>query len=126
MRKRVIPAGPVPRPGFHYHFKRKPDQPINSCAYEVIGISWNAENDKEDEEPVVVYRSLYDPSSPIPGTGQALDHRRVSNFFEMVDREGKSVPRFVRVTNPEDYQRLKAIRDQMCSEIKLVPAEAAP
>jgi hypothetical protein len=40
---------------FYYHFKHKPEDPVNHLAYEVLGIAKHTEEDGL----LVIYRPLY-------------------------------------------------------------------
>ncbi len=67
--------------GRYRHFK--------GMEYEVIDIAYHSET----MEPMVVYRALYGE--------QQLWVRPVDMFFETVEREGKTVPRFTFIASNE-------------------------
>jgi len=64
-----------PRAGRYRHFK--------GGEYEVIGVARHSET----QEPLVVYRPLYDDSG--------LWVRPVAMFLEHVEHDGRRVPRFM-------------------------------
>ena len=66
-----------PKPGLYRHYKGKD--------YRVIGVARHTET----EEPLVVYQALYGE--------RGLWIRPAAMFNEMVEVEGKRVPRFARV-----------------------------
>jgi hypothetical protein len=70
-------------PGRYRHYK--------GHEYDVIGIGHHSET----LEPLVVYRARYDSDDFGP---DALWVRPLSMFSEMVDVDGKPVPRFERIT----------------------------
>ncbi len=72
-------------PGFFKHFKGN--------IYEVIGVGKHSETGEE----LVVYRGLY--NSP-HGYG-AIWIRPVPMFLETIERDGKTFPRFARISNEE-------------------------
>lgn len=64
-------------PGKYRHFKGN--------EYEVLGVAKHSEN----QEELVVYRALYGE--------RALWVRPLSSFVEIVERDGKKIPRFERL-----------------------------
>lgn len=70
------------RPGRYRHFKGK--------EYEVLGVATHSET----EEPMVVYRKLYDDHS--------LWVRPASMWNEIVTRDGKSTRRFTYIGEKEE------------------------
>ena len=64
-------------PGFYRHHKGQ--------QYEVVGVARHSET----EEEFVVYRALYGD--------RGLWIRPIAMFTESIDKEGVSVPRFVRI-----------------------------
>lgn len=70
-----------PKPGRYRHYK--------GHDYEVIGTARHSET----EEPLVVYRTLYGDLS--------LWVRPLAMFMETVEVDGREVPRFARVSDPE-------------------------
>ena len=70
------------RPGRYRHFKGK--------EYEVLGVATHSET----EEPMVVYRKLYDDYS--------LWVRPASRWNEIVTRDGKSTRRFTYIGEKEE------------------------
>lgn len=73
------PLTDAPVPGRYRHFKGNP--------YEVLGVARHSETGEE----MVVYRALYGEFG--------LWVRPVSMFVETVERDGRRVPRFARITS---------------------------
>ncbi len=95
-----------PEKGFYYHNKHDPDGPINNHAYEVVGVARNT----EDESFVVVYAPLY-KLDWLQSADYAI--RPLSMFMEEVTKEGKTFPRFVKITDPVILAKLTEIRNKM-------------
>ncbi len=104
--------GPMPEPGFYYHYKHDPAGEVNNYAYEVMGTGHHTE---EDARPVdafmVVYRPLYD--AYVYQLGKLFDIRPLSMFMEEVVKDGKRFPRFTKITDLETISKLTGIRDRM-------------
>ena len=92
--------------GFYYHYKHDSQGPIQKYVYEVIGSGKNT----EDESIVVIYRPLYESTF-----AQDVDFlvRPYDMFIESVTKDGKTFPRFHKVTDPEVIAKLEQIRDTM-------------
>lgn len=71
---------PSLKPGIYRHFKGN--------EYQLIGISRHSET----LEPLVVYKALY--TSPDFGPN-AIWARPLSSFTEIIERDGKTFPRFL-------------------------------
>ena len=94
-----------PEKGFYYHYKHNPED-IYDHAYEIVNISRHTET----EEYLVVYRPFY--------KSDFLEHadasaRPIDMFTDMVTKEGKTFPRFQKITNPEIIKKLEQKRDEM-------------
>jgi hypothetical protein len=96
----------VPEKGFYYHYKHKAEDAVNAYAYEVVGTARHS----EDESYLVVYRPLYE-SDFLKGVEFCV--RPLDMFVEDVTKEGKTFPRFSRITDPQTIAELTAIRDKM-------------
>ncbi|HVN26170.1 MAG TPA: DUF1653 domain-containing protein [Candidatus Paceibacterota bacterium] len=102
----------VPSPGFYYHYKHDPDGPINNYAYEVVGVGCHTEDDCRPEDAnLVVYRPLYESS--VYKAGKLFDLRPLEMFMEDVTKDGKTFPRFRKITDASVIERLSAIQRQM-------------
>lgn len=94
-----------PEPGFYYHYKHNGDD-IYDHAYEIVNVSRHTET----EEYLVVYRPFY--------KSDFLEHadasaRPIGMFMDIVTKDGKTFPRFQKVTNPEIIKKLEEKRDEM-------------
>lgn len=100
-----------PEKGFYYHYKHDPTGAINNYAYEVMGVGHHTEIKGLDESAMVMYRPLYEAS--VYKAGKHWDLRPLDMFMEQVVKEGKSFPRFVRITDPVVRAELEKIRDEL-------------
>ena len=107
----------VPAPGFYYHYKHDLNGLINNYAYEVLGVGFHTEDDaRPGEEHFVIYRPLYESS--VYETSRELgiscfDNRPLLMWMGMVMKDGKTFPRFQRVTDPTVIVELEAVRARM-------------
>lgn len=107
----------VPEPGFYYHYKHDPSVSLNDHAYEVIGIGFHTEdNARPGEEHFLIYRPLYDQyvykASKELGVS-CFDARPLEMWMEEVTKEGKTFPRFQKITDPKIVMQLEKIRSLM-------------
>jgi hypothetical protein len=100
-------------PGLYYHYKHDPEGSVNNYAYEVLNIAHHTEIDGLDESAMVVYRPLYEAFVYIHG--KHWDARPFDMFMEDVTKDGKTFPRFTRITDPEIIAQLEKIRKEMYS-----------
>jgi hypothetical protein len=109
----------VPSKGLYYHYKHDPNGPVNNYAYEVLGVGFHTEDDPRDGEAhFVVYRPLYDASVyraakelRIP----CFDVRPLEMWMGVVEKEGRQIPRFQKITDYAQVAALVAIRNEMYS-----------
>ena len=109
----------VPELGFYYHYKHDPAKEVNDYAYEVIGIGFHTEDDvRPGEAHFLMYRPLYDAAVykaskelDIP----CFDQRPLEMWMGDVEKDGRTFPRFQKITNPEVIVQLEEIRDEMYS-----------
>jgi hypothetical protein len=102
----------VPENGFYYHYKHDPDGPIDYMAYEVVGVGHHTEDDCRPEDAnMVVYRPLYEAF--VYKAGKLFDLRPLEMWMGNVEKDGKTFPRFSKVTDPERIAELSAVRDRM-------------
>jgi hypothetical protein len=107
-----VPAD-LPENGFYYHFKHDPTGPLNNYAYEVIGTGCNTEGDWiKAETYFVVYRPLYEESAMYQN-GKLWCLRPLTMFMEDITKDGGSVPRFHKITNPEIIAALQEKSGEM-------------
>ena len=110
----------IPEKGFYYHFRHNPNGTVNDCAYEMLGTAFSTEttNVHSDDpalflkDEVVLYRPLY-KESIIYKTGRDCWYRPIGMFEEMVTKEGKTFPRFQKISDPKVIAELEKIRDEM-------------
>lgn len=103
----------TPALGFYYHYKHVPDGPVNNYAYEIMGVGFHTEENCRSEDAVmVVYRPLY-PEAAVYKAGKAFDLRPLGMFMEEVTRDGKTFPRFTKITDVEVLKQLEEIKQQM-------------
>jgi hypothetical protein len=107
--------GRVPEKAFYYHYKHDPKGPVNNYAYEVIGVGCHTEDDCRPEDAnMVVYRPLYDAA--VYQAGKLFDLRPLDMWMGDVTKDGKTLPRFSKITDPKVVQALAAIKTKMYPE----------
>lgn len=100
---------PTPEPGFYYHFKHNPEV-FGHGAYELVGVGISTEN---IEERFVIYRPLYKDSLAYQEGKKSRWVRPLAMFMENVTKDGKTFPRFARITDPEVIEKLEERRGEM-------------
>ncbi|NDF13687.1 MAG: DUF1653 domain-containing protein [Proteobacteria bacterium] len=95
----------LPPKGFYQHYKHDPNGPENNYTYEVIGIGRNT----EEGTLTVLYRPLYDSAWMPPADYQS---RPLEMFIGMVVRDGKTMPRFERITDSALAAKLETVRTE--------------
>lgn len=102
----------VPELGFYYHYKHDPTGPVNDYAYEVMGVGHHTEDDcRPEDRNMVVYRPLYEAF--VYQHGKMFDLRPLEMWMDDVTKDGKTFPRFSRITDNAVLAELAAIRDRM-------------
>jgi hypothetical protein len=102
----------VPEKGFYYHYKHDPKGVINNYAYEMIGVGCHTEDDCRPEDAnMVVYLPLYEAS--VYKAGKLFDLRPLEMWIGDVTKDGKTFPRFKKISDTEVIKELEAIRDKM-------------
>ncbi len=94
----------IPENGFYYHYKHDEAKGFNDHAYEVFGIARHT----EEKGFLVLYKPLYENDWFIPANYQA---RPLDMFNEDVIIDGKSVPRFTKITDLELIEKLKLVKN---------------
>lgn len=103
----------VPERGLYYHYKHDPEGKVNNYAYEVMGVGIHTEDDcSPEDEHMVVYRPLY-KEARVFTEGKFFDLRPLEMFMENVTKDGKTFPRFKKITNAEVIEALEAIKREM-------------
>ncbi|HVO28676.1 MAG TPA: DUF1653 domain-containing protein [Candidatus Paceibacterota bacterium] len=102
----------IPGQGFYYHYKHDPHGTVNNYAYEVIGVGCHTEDDCRTEDAnLVVYRPLYESS--VYKVGKLFDIRPLGMFMENIVKDGQTIPRFHKITDPAIIAQLAIIQKQM-------------
>ena len=107
----------VPEPGFYYHYKHDQSGAVNNYAYEVVGVGFHTEDDtRPGEEHFLVYRPLYEASVYKASNELGIpcfDARPLEMWMEEVTKEGKTLPRFQKITDSVIIEQLENIRSEM-------------
>lgn len=103
----------VPEPGFYYHYKHDPHGTVNNYAYEFIGVGFHTESD----EHFVIYKPLYKEASIYKAEKElnipCFDTRPLEMWMGDVEKEGKTLKRFQKITDPKVISTLEKIREGM-------------
>lgn len=103
----------VPELGFYYHFRHDPTVSIENCAYELVGIGINTEEDcGAKNENLVIYRPLY-KDSPVYKSGKLSWARPIDMWSETVIKNGSTYTRFSKISDLAIIEKLKKIRDEI-------------
>lgn len=106
-----IPAK-VPEKGFYYHYKHDPNGAVNNYTYEVVGVGVHTEEDCRPEDAnMVVYRPLYEAA--VYKAGKLFDLRPLEMWVGSVTKDGKTFPRFQKITDPKVIAELEVIKTKM-------------
>ncbi len=113
------PALKVPKPeempvagGYYCHYKHDPKRGVGDHVYEVIGVGCHTEADcRPVDANMVIYRPLY-PQAAVYAA-RLYDLRPLAMFMELVTKEGKTFPRFTRITDPITVAELDQIRKEL-------------
>jgi len=92
--------------GFYYHYKHDPEGEFGNYTYEVIGIGLHS----EDRTKTVIYRPLYKNNFM---EGSDYINRPYDMFVGNVEVEGKIIPRFKLITDPEIISKLAQIKKEV-------------
>jgi len=102
----------VPVRGFYYHYKHDPKGAVNNYAYEVLGVGHHVEEDcRPIDANMVVYRPLYD--SEVYKAGKLFSLRPLQIFLGNVTKDGKTLPRFQKITDFRIVAELEQIKNKM-------------
>ncbi len=102
----------IPEKGFYYHYKHDPLGSINNYAYEVIGVGHHTEDDcRSIDTHMVIYRPLYE--ALVYKAGKMFDLRPLEMFMENITKEGKTLPRFQKITDKKIIAKLEKIKGEM-------------
>jgi hypothetical protein len=105
-----LPA--MPEKGFYYHYKHDPTGPVNNYAYEVMGVGMHTEDGCRPEDAyMVVYRPLYEARAW--KIGRLFDLRPLEMWVGDVTKDGRTFPRFSRITDARTLEYLETIKQIM-------------
>jgi hypothetical protein len=106
----------VPEKGFYYHYKHDPAGSVNNYAYEFVdvGIHTEAAEDEADAT-MAIYRPLYKEAF-VYTYGKFFDLRPLAMWMEDVTKDGKTFPRFSKITDPAVITELEAVKMEMYGE----------
>lgn len=100
-----------PEPGFYYHYKHDPKNEVGHYAYEVLNIAHHTEIEGWDKNAFVIYRPLY--KSGVYELGKHWDARPIKMFLEDVEKDGKKMHRFTKITDQKIISELEKIKKEM-------------
>jgi hypothetical protein len=107
----------VPERGFYYHYKHDSNGSVNNYAYEVMGVGFHTEDDvRPGEAHFLVYRPLYEASVYKASKDLGIpcfDNRPLEMWMENVEKDGKKLPRFQKITDLAIIAELQRIRNEM-------------
>jgi hypothetical protein len=101
-----LTASDKPELGFYHHYKHDPLKGVNEHAYRILGVSMHS----EDRSFTVLYRPLY-PAPYLKGAD--FMNRPLEMFLSDVTKDGKTFPRFQKITDPEVIAQLEMIERDM-------------
>ena len=101
----------IPEKGFYYHYKHDPSKNVSNYAYEVLNIGYHTEMEDPNDRMMVVYRPLY--KSFVYEAGNRWDVRPLSMFMEDVTKDGKTIKRFTKITDPKIISELDKMKVEM-------------
>src|SRR4051812_25481115 len=100
-----------PEKGFYYHYKHT-GKSLEDYAYEVVNIGHHTEVADFDEAAMVIYRPLYREAKVFKAGGH-YDVRPLNMFLESVAKDGKTFPRFAKITDPKIIAHLEKMKREM-------------
>ena len=107
----------APELGFYYHYKHDSSGAFNNYAYEVIGVGFHTEDEtRPGEEHFVIYRPLYDATvyKAAKELGvSCFDARPLEMWMGDVTKDGKTFPRFTKITDPVVIVQLEKVLGEM-------------
>ena len=110
----------VPEKGFYYHYKHDPSGPVNNYAYKVVGVGFHTEDvpDRHSNDAFFVnYLPLYESAAVYQASQKfgmvCTDERPLEMWMGNVTKEGKTFPRFTKITDPAALVELELIEKKM-------------
>ena len=103
----------VPEQGFYYHYKHDELGAINNYAYEFLGAGCHTEEDSRPEDRnMAVYRPLYEDAF-VYKAGKLFDLRPLAMWMGDVSLDGKTFPRFKKITDQKVINELERIKEKL-------------
>lgn len=103
----------VPEVGFYYHYKHDELGAVNNYAYEFLGAGCHTEDDCRPEDVnMAVYRPLYEGAF-VYKAGRLFDLRPLTMWMGEVIKDGKTFPRFKKITDSSVISELELIKSQL-------------
>ncbi len=99
----------IPEKGFYYHYKHDPKGDMNNYSYEYVGVALHS----EERNYTVIYRPLYENDFLAPATHVV---RPLDMWMGMVEKDGKTFPRFTKITDSKTIEELQKIKLEMYGE----------
>jgi hypothetical protein len=113
----IPPPKELPEPGYYYHFKHDPAGPVNNYAYYIYGVGHHTEGNCRPEDAFMqVYRPLYEAAYAVRHGG-LFDLRPLHMFYEPAQKDGRRVPRFTKITDPDVIASLRAIKSRLYPDL---------
>jgi hypothetical protein len=100
----------IPEKGFYYHYKHDPEGLFNNYAYELLGTARHS----EDKSLLAVYLPLYENTYAPPADYCV---RPLGMFMEEVRVNGKTLPRFARITDERLIARLQQAKAELYGQV---------
>lgn len=101
------PTDAFPHKGdFYRHYKADPAKDQHDHMYEIVGIALGS----EDKQFYVLYRPVYANTWLAPADVMS---RPLDMFFETVEKDGKTLPRFAHITDAALIAELREARSTM-------------
>ena len=102
----------IPEKGFYYHYKHDPAGDINNYAYELMGVGLHSEEDSRPEDAnMAIYLPIY--KSGAYRAGKFFVLRPLEMFMENVEKNGKTMPRFTKITDKKIIAELEKIKGEL-------------
>src|ERR1700741_2352140 len=102
----VPPPERRPEPGYYYHFKHDPAGPFNNYAYYIYGAGHHTEAAYRPDDALMKVSGPLHETAYAYRNGGMYDLRPLRMFYEPGRLNGKEVPRFTRITDPDLIAKL--------------------
>jgi hypothetical protein len=108
----------VPKPGYYYHYKHDLAKGIRDYAYEVCAVGFHTEDDcRPGDTWFVNYRPLYEDAFVYQAgkrlSIECMDNRPLEMWMGKVTKDGRTFPRFSRISDPAVIAELEVVRKEM-------------